>query len=670
MRIIELQLTDFRCFYGSQSIAFAADHEKNITLIHGENGSGKSTVLNAILWCFYGKTAESFKDSKDLINKAALSEGNPNYSVKITFEENGANYLVQRHGENLKEDKFRVYSISDDGNYKEVRSPQYFINSIIPKDMAEYFFFSGESRASSPGSIRKAVRDILGFTVAELAIESIKTVRSALRKRYADASPSSTAAERQKQLANLETILGSDRKKLTALREEEKFLIERKGGIEKKLQDSDHRVVQEKQKIRVQKENEISNSRIALSRFKNQKVSLVTNYAISSFAGRAAAEGISFIDDSQLKGTIPAPYNTQLVHDILEETRCICGAEISPGTEAFANIQKLLAKAADPNLIGRISRARSQLTGIKKDLGRVSEETRLVLQGIAQTESNIDTAASQLEEISAQIQGIDIDSIKNDEKERRELENQIRENQKTQARKNHDIESAVKTINDLERELERNKTKEKTAVELQDRVVYCETLLATLTEKLSKAEEDSVGLITKIINDFLNKAVRKDYYVAISRDFELTLLDGKDKALVKGWNTGLQLLVNLVFISSLIKIAKIRAGAQGAILTPGAIAPFVIDAPFGVLDKSYQGSVAKQIPDAAGQVVLLLSSTHWSSSVDDAIKEKVGAEYTLIEEQSGDQKDKPLENISIRGKVFPKVKYGRPTDCTTIERVA
>ena len=41
---------------------------------------------------------------------------------------------------NLKEDKFRVYSISDDGNYKEVRSPQYFINSIIPKDMAEYLF--------------------------------------------------------------------------------------------------------------------------------------------------------------------------------------------------------------------------------------------------------------------------------------------------------------------------------------------------------------------------------------------------------------------------------------------------------------------------------------------------------------------------------------------------
>ncbi|GLT02763.1 hypothetical protein GCM10007897_41860 [Sphingobium jiangsuense] len=53
MILEEIRLTDFRCFFGETSIQFSEDPEKNVTIIYAENGVGKTTLLNALLWCFY-----------------------------------------------------------------------------------------------------------------------------------------------------------------------------------------------------------------------------------------------------------------------------------------------------------------------------------------------------------------------------------------------------------------------------------------------------------------------------------------------------------------------------------------------------------------------------------------------------------------------------------------
>ena len=74
-------------------------------------------------------------------------------------------------------------------------------------------------------------------------------------------------------------------------------------------------------------------------------------------------------------------------------------------------------------------------------------------------------------------------------------------------------------------------------------------------------------------------------------------------------------MLSLTFISCLIELAAHRKGASGEILTPGAIAPFIIDAPFGVLDNKYKGNMAHTIPDLVEQVVFLLSSSHWQVTV-------------------------------------------------------
>jgi DNA sulfur modification protein DndD len=68
MILEEIRLTDFRCFYGKCSIKFSTDSDRNVTLIYAENGVGKTTLLNALLWCFFGETTERFEKKEDMLN--------------------------------------------------------------------------------------------------------------------------------------------------------------------------------------------------------------------------------------------------------------------------------------------------------------------------------------------------------------------------------------------------------------------------------------------------------------------------------------------------------------------------------------------------------------------------------------------------------------------------
>ena len=52
IRIISVELNNYRQFYGKQTVEFSSREEGFTTLI-GENGEGKSNLLNAINWCFY-----------------------------------------------------------------------------------------------------------------------------------------------------------------------------------------------------------------------------------------------------------------------------------------------------------------------------------------------------------------------------------------------------------------------------------------------------------------------------------------------------------------------------------------------------------------------------------------------------------------------------------------
>src|SRR4051812_25578489 len=96
----ELTLTDFRQFVGTQSIKFATDPQKNVTVVHGFNGSGKTSLLNAFTWLLYGECSPDFEGADRLESEssfAALAPGDRlSTSVKAVFRDGDRKFTVVR----------------------------------------------------------------------------------------------------------------------------------------------------------------------------------------------------------------------------------------------------------------------------------------------------------------------------------------------------------------------------------------------------------------------------------------------------------------------------------------------------------------------------------------------------------------------------------------------
>lgn len=55
MILDSMTLDNFRQYYGRQRLQFARGNKQNITVLHGVNGAGKTSLFLALNWCLYGE---------------------------------------------------------------------------------------------------------------------------------------------------------------------------------------------------------------------------------------------------------------------------------------------------------------------------------------------------------------------------------------------------------------------------------------------------------------------------------------------------------------------------------------------------------------------------------------------------------------------------------------
>jgi len=673
MLLQKLKLINFRQFYSDTTvIEFSTDIDKNITLIHGENGVGKTTILNAILWCLYEKLTHDFERPKELICLQSLKEDKNSCRVELNFEYEEKQYLAQRSLQNSSQSSFKLFEITDN-NYSEVPNPKAFINSILPDDMAEYFFFHGEGISNinakkSGEKFKRAIRDILGFRLAETAIDDLKEINKKWTKEL-DSLQNLSQEQNQliKKKKNTEEKIAELRVKLVRLADEKEINQTDLDKVLDKLRTCSHtdaKVLQREIDALINRANRVDNN---IKQEKVEKQGLIKRYGWIIFGQKLANEGLDFIDEQSLKAKLPAPYDETLVKDLIEQGSCICGRELKLGTDEYLKVTSLIetadnaiirnkllkSRSAGTNIKGRFSDFLSDLERIEKNLSKLDDEKRDVSHELGEKEKNL--------------KEIDTDEV--------EDLNKLKDDCMTAlSAVNRNIGLNEKSYSNLSSELQviDSKLKKYGAEDvrisrLTEHQSYAQDLMKLCDVKLDQYEKDSKITIAKKVNDTLQEFSRKDFKVKVGDDFSFYLVreDGHRVAKSKGEN----LLLNLSFVSALIEFAQMRSGASGDFLVSGTTAPFVIDAPFGELDNTYKKATAEFLPKRSRQLIFLLSSSHWLGIVDDTIKNKIGSEYVLVSSKTSMQNGKPDDKLRVDGKEYIQSLYNKEKDATFIEKV-
>ncbi|MBJ6610742.1 MAG: AAA family ATPase [Candidatus Thiothrix moscowensis] len=675
MKLKQIKLYNFRQFYGENTLDFSTDLERNVTLVHGENGVGKTTLLNAIKWCFFGELTEDFENPEELVCNQALKEGQNTCRVEIRLVHENKEYHVLRSFD-VKTKTAQRFNISEvvDYNFKDIPNPKNLMNNILPQDMADYFFFHGEgasalSAKNKGNRFRQAIRDILGFTFAEKAIEDLNSLNSKQSKKIADLKDISSKTQKAaRESAILEERLKEERKNLSVIRLKIEESREEANSYDEKIMNSNHLVAQEKKNRLNQLESELMRLQADLKRENQEKQSIIQKYGWSIFGRKLANQGLNFIDEESLKGRIPSPYDETLVNDLISTKKCICGRDLLEGTLPYIKILSLRETANSAIITQKLSKARSFASKTKGLAVEFLDAIDTTEQHLVTLHKAIGVNLQHQSELNKELDNLkDADSIK----DWQYLSRWARKMAEDGSRKQGAIEKEIIT---LEREIERVKKEvfqgDGTTPAIQ-RIAQYQQMLSEMvkrcTDKLSSYEESSKIQIAFNVNNILEQFSRKDYRVRLSQNYEFYLIreDGKKVAKSKGEN----LLLNLSFISALIKLASERSSASGSFLISGTVAPFVIDAPFGELDETYKAATASFLPTNSEQLILFLSSSHWKGTVDLAIRSKVGKEYLLVSERVGNQGSKPSDKIEINGVSYSQSLYSQEKDRTSIQEV-
>lgn len=94
MRPIELTISAFGSYSGTETIDFNKLGDKGLFLISGETGSGKTTIFDAICFALFGEASGSERDGKML--RSDYAKPTDKTYVKLKFSYGGSEYVVER----------------------------------------------------------------------------------------------------------------------------------------------------------------------------------------------------------------------------------------------------------------------------------------------------------------------------------------------------------------------------------------------------------------------------------------------------------------------------------------------------------------------------------------------------------------------------------------------
>jgi len=636
LQIRAIHLYDFGPFKDHQKIGFSEND--GVTIIYGENMRGKTSLLNAIRFAFFGKVIGRGMKATSIHkigNWEQAAKGKFGFEVQLEFLHEGKEHKLTRTCRPKQgittpqgdEDYALEYFLECDGNVFGPQQAEAELKRILPEQISRFFLFDGEllqeyedllSNESDMGRrISEAIERILGVPVLTAARATLLRLKDKSEQKVALAAQGD---QKTREFGNQLADLNQQRQVL------QNDLVRHEADLEKMRSQKAALEEAMKKKERVaallDKQDILDGEIKELEKKLTDKLAdlrRVMSTAWSSLLSERmaiATRGLRQREDELQTAITRADVLKKLVEGSSNECPA-CLQVVS--AQAKLRIQESLTAGATGT--GRateteLNSVRRKLEALRYYASINNEVLRLHWQALEEVEIDLSNKRGEKEEIDKQLENVDEEALR---KTKADFETTIRQ-----------IDVLEKGITQTRAEIEKNgvfvENIQKKLSKLAGANLAAERRRRELYVDLHKLFDSAVGkyreqLRKRVEADatrlFKTLTTEKDYAgLRINDSYGLTIVhnDGAD---IPVRSAGAEHVVALCLMGALQNNAPLRG-------------PILIDSPFGRLDRGHTRNIVRALPSMTKQVVLLVYEDELPANLArEELKTKLRGEWRL-----------------------------------------
>jgi len=659
MIIRRLTLKNFLTIYEKQTIEFPSEKETSITLIIAPNNSGKTTIIRALKFLFYG-----FKDRRQIQNTVNLEKlrNTVDYGLIDTYVEaeilnGGRTYKIKRliearnkvcDGGNVEIEDNRVEMIEklgmDDKPYRDPIFIESVIKQMVPEGLFNFFFFKGEElsdRLINPdhqdSDLYEGLAEVLYKDKWDDTLDSLKRALKSFNKKFRSASGQSKEASKLSEEKD-QYIEADDSFRAAVASTEKKLKISDKK--QKELDDLVLESIPEKNNIvkarLIELKKLINKHKSDIKELTNSIKNGIGNSGSLFFLTNAFKEAYEILEQMHDSKLLPPDISESILNSILKEELCLCGTRLPKGGKERENIKELkeraLAKALSNELFMLFSRLKAD-----SNVGYPAEKEKQ-LNLLANSRNKLDKALMNLSEREGEYK-----QIEREYDEHADVTYKKRKRERDEARKEyievHDRFKAIKRrmdenkaiLQQIDRKLSNIKTMPRQAMELYGCVKLTEKLISFVENIYKDLQNSFVTFLQKNVSKVYEDIVTDASKAVIDKE---TLLPHIERAGIRGLAQGggqSQTLV-LSYIMALSKLRKninkkLRKNFHMKVVDDQC---FFMDSVFAPMEGAYRAKVAAALPGKMKQLILLVAPQQWDNSVSLNLKGNIDVAYKFL----------------------------------------
>lgn len=579
MLLESIKLENFRQFR-NESIDFAQGQDgKNVTIIIGENGTGKTTFAQAFFWCMYGET--EFSD-KNMLNKMVANDLTPGQEasvrVELKLKHGSVAYTLIREQSYKKDYSGRVkgdntvFNIAikgADGNTSYVpRSRcESEVKNILPKELSRYFFFDGEriekmSKDISTGKkatdFAEAVKGLLGLNAMFSAIQHFNPrMRNTVISSYENSYDSHSNAKIQEYTQIIDEC-NAKIAEIDARLEELEAQIE-SAQARKAEKTEELKQYAEGEELQRQKEKLLQK----IARAKDARGAVIKtickdfNSGMSSFfSASLMMRTLQFLSEKDFAGKDIPYMHAKTIEYLLKQKVCICGTHLDEGSVPYAKVKELIDCLPPQSISTTIGDFKKEAKRRTNSIGNLYALIRDNTSVISQQDDEITELNDELHDIEGKLSGGDVrERVRAISGEIRICDDTIRRSSDERDRKNRErggYETKATRADSERRNLTLLDDKNK-RIEIYK--AYAERIYAELQTVYSQSEADIRARLESTINEIFKQIYEGGLSLTIDDKYRISVYVNDYEGDVET-STAQSISVIFAFITGIIKMAR------------------------------------------------------------------------------------------------------------------